>query len=392
MSDLEAILETGGAAAVEIAASALAERGHETGRCANCEAPTIGAYCAVCGQERDTHRRSVWGLLHDLFEDIISFDSRILRSAIALLVEPGEIPKAFREGRTRRYVPALRLYFFVSLIFFLILSMTGLAILQLEVTATPQKVTETNGHYYIANPAFDRNDEDAKFLKPYTEISKEKATQPGGVFSYDTRPHFFSRIGTVHSALTPLEQKRLTFPDFNVEIGNKSPPTKVVDAKKRKENEKAVKSWIDKNVFGNMRRLAADPAALNGPLTTWIPRMLFLLLPLYAFTLLLFYWRQHRKFYFVDHLIFSLTIHAFLFALLIADVGLTQILSGETVAWITCAALGIYILIAMKRFYEQGWFWTTVKFLFISFIYTVFFLFPAIGGVLALSFFGDPFG
>src|ERR1700691_5252281 len=99
MSDLEAILETGGAAAVEIAASALAERGHVASKCPNCAAPVIGPYCAVCGQERDTHRRSVWHLLGDLFEDIVSFDSRILRTAVALIAEPGELAIAFREGR-----------------------------------------------------------------------------------------------------------------------------------------------------------------------------------------------------------------------------------------------------------------------------------------------------
>ena len=82
----------------------------------------IGAYCAVCGQARDTHRRSVWGLIKVLVEDIVSFDSRILRTGWALVFKPGELASAFREGRTQRYVPALRLYLFVSLIFFLILS------------------------------------------------------------------------------------------------------------------------------------------------------------------------------------------------------------------------------------------------------------------------------
>src|SRR5665213_31702 len=389
MSDLEVILETGGAAAVEIAASALAERGHETGKCANCEAPTIAAYCAVCGQERDTHRRSVWGLVRDLGEDIVSFDSRILRTAIALLVEPGEIPKAFREGRTQRYVPALRLYFFVSLIFFLILSMTGLALVQMEVSATPVKVTmDKSGRYYITNKAYDPGGPKQRFIKPFTEIPKAEATELGGPVSYSTDFHFFSRIGAYHSRLTPSQRYWLAHPHIETQIDKAAQANKKVDSRK----EKAFKSWIDRNVFSNLQRVASDPAALNGPLTTWIPRMLFLLLPLYAFTLFLFYWRQHRKFYFVDHLIFSFTVHAFLFVALIVDVGLTQILSGGTVAWLTFAVLSVYIFIAMKRFYEQGWFWTTVKFGFISFIYTCFFLFPAIGGVLALSFFGDPFG
>ena len=76
---------------------------------------------------------------------------------LALLFEPGEIPKAFREGRTVRYMPALRLYFFVSVAFFLLLSITGIALVQLEVTATPTKVTrDAQGNYFIPNPAYDQ--------------------------------------------------------------------------------------------------------------------------------------------------------------------------------------------------------------------------------------------
>jgi hypothetical protein len=46
----------------------------------------------------------------------------------------------------------------------------------------------------------------------------------------------------------------------------------------------------------------------------------------------------------------------------------------------------------MKRFYEQGWVWTTIKFGAVSFIYSVFFLAPALGGAIALSFFGGSLG
>ncbi len=152
MGDLEAILETSGAAAVEIAASAMAERGHQVHPCPNCGKPMIGAYCAVCGQERDTNRRSVWGLVKVLVEDIVSFDSRIMRTGWALVTRPGELASAFREGRTQRYLPALRLYLFVSLIFFLILSFTNIAIMQLVVVATPTKITWINGQAFVPQP------------------------------------------------------------------------------------------------------------------------------------------------------------------------------------------------------------------------------------------------
>ena len=380
MSDFEAILETGGAAAVELAASALAERGAKTGKCPNCGASIIGPYCAMCGQERDTHRRSLFALLHDLFEDIISFDSRMLRTAYALMARPGELPRAFREGRTRSYVPAVRLYLFVSLIFFLILSFSGIAIVQLQVTATPEKVIrDAKGNTFILNPAYNKYDSDMPRLIP---ISKEKANAPGGPFSFSTNSHFFSKIGAYQSALPKAARDRLARADVNVDA---EAGVKVTNAKD-KPQARAAKMWVEKHIYEGIQRLAADPAAMNAPLTAWIPRVLFLLLPLYALLLALFYWRQRKKFYLVDHLIFSLSVHTFAFAVLIVAVGVAQVLSGELVAWVALGAVTIYLFLSFKRFYEQSWFWTSVKFIAISCIYAIFFLLPALGAIIAASF------
>jgi len=135
-----------------------------------------------------------------------------------------------------------------------------------------------------------------------------------------------------------------------------------------------------------------DPAALNGPLTDWLPRALFLLLPLYALLLAVFHLRRRKDFYLVDHLVFSLSIHTFAFVALIGAAALAQFASGEAVALLLLAVITLYIFLAMKRFYKQGWFITSVKFVLISGIYTLFFLLPAMAGILALSFFGGSFG
>jgi hypothetical protein len=382
MSDLEAILETSGAAAVEIAASALAERGGRLEPCPNCAKPMIGAYCAVCGQARDVHRRSVWGLVKVLIEDIVSFDSRIMRTGWALVLRPGELASAFREGRTQRYLPALRLYLFVSLIFFLILGVTNIALMQLVVQATPTKITWINGKPYAPNPAYDKDDADTHIMPKMIPMSKEMALKPGGHYQYSSKVYFFAPIGAYRVNLSPEARARLREASVAIEIGDKP---KSSDKAKMKAVAKT-KNWIEQHVFDGLQRLAADPAALNGPMTTWIPRILFLLMPLYALWLALFYIRQRKKFYFVDHLIFSLTIHTFGFVLLLAAAGAAQILPGETVAWGVPIVGGIYTLIATRNFYRQNWFWTAVKFASVSIFYVCFCVCPALGIVIGLSF------
>ncbi len=376
---IEAIVETGSLAAAELAASAFAGRGGDTtAACANCTHPLVGPYCASCGQPTKTRRRSIRHLLGDFFVDLVNFDSRILRTARALLFEPGELPAAFRAGRTQPYVPSIRLYLFVSLIFFVLLSVTNIAILQLEVVATPVKVVWVDGKPFMPNPAYDKGDadNDETGIKPLIPISIKKATRPGGVFEYNTLPHFFAPIRPHPPTISPVALARL-----------KDSITGKVDGPGKYDSD-----WMQRNIYGTLDKLAADPAALNGPLTTWMPRALFLLLPLYALLLALFYIRRRKDFFLVDHLVFSLSVHTVAFVALIAAVGLAQIVPGAWVAWAIFAALSVYIFIAMKRFYGQGWIKTTVKFLFISGIYTIFFLLPGLAAVLALSIFGGNLG
>lgn len=363
MGDFEGILELGGAAAVEMAASAMAERGQVPGKCPNCGTSMIGAYCAVCGQERDTHRRSVLGLMHDLIIDIVSFDSRILRTARAITLQPGELTKAFREGRTQAYMPAMRLYLFVSLIFFLVLSASGLAIVQFEVVATPAKVIhDAKGNYFLSETFGDKK-------APLIPISKEKALKPGGHFSYSTNMHYFQPVGRYHSNLPADAKKKLSSAVF---MGDDNGKPQQMDR-------------IDKRIFGTMDRLTRDPAALNGPLTTWIPRALFLLLPLYALVLAIFYFRKRKDFYFVDHLVFSLNIHTFGFVLLLLAAGTSQFLPGEAVFWGIFLIGTVYGILAVRNFYRQSWFWTLTKFATVSFVYFCFCVLPALGVVVALS-------
>jgi len=200
--------------------------------------------------------------------------------------------------------------------------------------------------------------------------------QPGGHFNFSTQAYFFARIGAYHTTLTPEQRQRLLEMP-NIQFDGKA---------------KATAATLQRNVDDMMAKLAADPAALNGPLTTWMPRALFLLLPLYAFILALFHIRRRKDFYLVDHLVFSLSIHTFAFVTLIVAAVLAQVISGEWVAWLVFVIMSLYIFLAMKNFYAQGWFMTTVKFLFVSGIYTIFCLLPAVAGVFLLSMFGGSLG
>jgi hypothetical protein len=110
-----------------------------------------------------------------------------------------------------------------------------------------------------------------------------------------------------------------------------------------------------------------------------LPQTLFFLMPLFALLLKVVYIFRRRLY--MEHLIVALHSHAFLFLALLLGM-LLVLLRGWLVphaAWVAtpltflCWALlvwaPIYLLLMQKRVYRQGWFMTTVKYLFLGWCY-----------------------
>jgi hypothetical protein len=298
-------------------------------RCANCHASLSGPFCAACGQACETHRRSLYRLVHGFIADLLHLESRTLRTIWALLARPGELSLAFHQGRTQRYVPPVRLYFFVSLLFFVALSFTHVALVQFNLSF----------HAY----------------EPIT---------PGGPPRVGVNPGlvFFQPVGSVAST-------------------THSSPAEIETIRSQTDSRD---SPFMRAGFTTLHRLQADPAALNGSLTEWLPRILFLMLPLFALVLALFHW-GNRQYFFVDHLVFSLNLYSFGFAAFLVAGVLAQFVQGDAVGWLFFSATCTYLLVAMKRFYAQSWIRTGLKFGGVAFVYTMFVLLPASGGLIAAS-------
>jgi hypothetical protein len=101
-----------------------------------------------------------------------------------------------------------------------------------------------------------------------------------------------------------------------------------------------------------------------------MPKVFFFLLPWFAFLLYLLYFR-HKQYYYVDHAILSLHYFSFIFLILVVGnyvlgkIFNTDIFTNLSVLWIL-----VWLFIAMKRIYGQGWWKTLFKF---SILWIVFF-------------------
>lgn len=322
--------------------------------CPSCHSVFLGPFCAQCGQPRDVHRRRIGKLIHDVLKDIISFDSRILRTIYALLLKPGELTAAYRDGRTQGYVPAVRLYLFTSLFFFVVLSTAHIAILQLQVSLIPYTITTDNsGQSYIQKAG----KKEAIDAEEKAEVLKQQGVGP---VYYSSESHsliFAPVLPEVKQLPQALEKKLAENGDDDGDDAIRIGKNKIDITEKINELQNAV---------------AHNPAALNKPLSEWIARVLFLLLPVFALLLALFYVRQRRDFYFVDHMVFSLNYHSFGFALLLMAAALKQTSVGIHALYCIPVGLWLYLLLSLRRVYRQSWFWTVVKTCTLSGFYFIF--------------------
>jgi hypothetical protein len=85
--------------------------------CANCGTVLEGPYCHACGQNADTHKRSIGHLIWEAIEGMFHLDGRLAATLPALFFKPGMLAKDYMEGRIVRHVPPFRTFLVALLLF-----------------------------------------------------------------------------------------------------------------------------------------------------------------------------------------------------------------------------------------------------------------------------------
>ena len=87
--------------------------------CLNCGTPLQGAFCAACGQRAVPPNPTVRELAGDAWHELSGYDGRIM-STIRGLVRPGFLTREYLAGRRAHYLPPLRVYLILSVIYFVV--------------------------------------------------------------------------------------------------------------------------------------------------------------------------------------------------------------------------------------------------------------------------------
>jgi hypothetical protein len=334
----------------------LAEPSAEPRACQNCAAPLTGPFCGQCGQHDIDYHRSFHHLIHDLLENVFHFEGKFFVTVAWLLAKPGRITVEFLAGRRMSQLNPLRFYIFVSVMFFLGLSLLNhghlidfprqqVNQLQLEIEAQA-KQGKSLGRDLTSDEK--------------TELSRrirEAIAKNGNNFDRA------AIIESVRQARTPPVASPGATP------GAKSAATPAVTGEPGKPPLPANLPFKPKVRIDRSSQLGQSLARKlsSGELTVtdiWdalehrVPTLLFLGVPLFALFLKLFYLGSGR--YYVEHLIFSLHLHTWLFLVFMVGNGYLKLASlgpswlDDLCGWALALWVPWYFFRSFRVVYAQG--------------------------------------
>ncbi len=333
--------------------------------CLNCGTALHGPFCHYCGQPDKNLVRFFPALVREMLEDFADFDSRFMRTLKPLLFRPGRLTRDYLDGRRFRYVPPLRLYIFSSLVLFFLVAVFAGSSLNLK--------------WSVA-------DDDQPNIS--LQLDEEgRAELEDALKDLDqVRPGLADQVGRqIEQAAQEAEAEPDDEPaeiDFDVNGKPWDPVTNPVELSLMPD---WVNRWINREIGESPqkgRAIEENPNLMFDKILDVLPGTMFVLLPLVA--LLLKIWYLFARRFYVEHLVFALHNHAFIFVTFIVIILLSVIVqwndpegsgtlttSVEWVKGVMLAWIPLYMLISLKRVYGQGWGLTVAKYLAVGMSYLV---------------------
>lgn len=379
--------------------------------CENCNSALIGPYCANCGQQAEPTLKYFWTVILHLLDDFFSFDSRANRTLWPLMVKPGFLTAEYFEGRRVHYVPPLRLYLFISIVFFI--SLNFFADFQQDDSFKNARADLLTTIEELSTESQNRleGDELVQALKLTSQLSN-KLNSITGTNTLNNTALFDLIEEITNLKLSQLKNGELT--EVNAESLKKKLTTwqALVDGKEDALIVGGINFGNDEQGNFTFEFLSDDANkkldeftksiekksqnsswdALFKQTVSKLPQLMFVLLPLFAVLLKIFYLFKKRLY--LEHLTVALHSHSFIFfAFMLVQIfdylsgafgsdfsflsEVTDYLAIGVLVWIP-----IYIFIMQKRVYKQGYFMTTLKYSLIGLSYLLLITFTFVAAMI----------
>ena len=338
--------------------------------CLNCEELLAeeSLYCHICSQKCTDGRITVKELLKEFFDSVFNIDSRFFKTIGALGI-PGKLTIQYFLGRHKSYSHPIRLFLVSGILFF---SLASIVTIRYAEDGLEQFENRSIRFDAFQSQVLYRVDTlTDNLLKTFPENQLLKS-------AFDSLDRELDKWNDDDSISFGYANY---YPPFRFE--QKDLKISKVDIIEMSREELGEAYKFNDNTLGEI--LVTQVLRIQTDLKEFVPTVisqsiwsfLFMMLAL-ALILKLLYVR--RKIFYIEHLIFSFHFHSFAFILGSIYLMLGLFLSDfffETISqgfiWILVGATFLYMLISMKRVYQQNWFKTFVKFCILNFSYFIVF-------------------
>jgi hypothetical protein len=343
-----------------------------TEQCKNCEQTFDSSfeYCPHCGMEA-TDNLTVGVLFSNTIENYFSIDARFFRSFLTLMIKPGVLARRFVDGKRLKYLHPAQFYLFISVVFFFIFSFT-VRKADNEVSEVIKKGLEQEINLDSIAVNADSLDitEARKAIKKNQKIIGLSDEELVGLDSVMT-----SDSGKANISFG-FERKLL---DSLIAVG--APLNQKLEAMGMKEDTNAFR----RKFYTQMLKFYEQQGGgIIQVLYDTIPIAMFLLLPLFAVFLKIFYWKPAT---FAHHLVFSFYFFTFMFTSFCVMLLVNKM--WKIPIWLevlTCLSFIVYLMIALRNFYRSSWLSAFFKANIISFFYMLIIVPVAAIGVIMVAF------
>ena len=334
--------------------------------CLNCGAVLQGHYCHNCGQENLELHESFGHMMNHAISDYFHFDHQFFHTLKPLLFKPGFLTNEYMAGRRAQYLHPVKMYIFISIVYFLLLFQNSHKVVTTK-PATGKPVTVEKAIDSVNNKiAHDKNLSAEQKKKIEKEVNKTKVV---------------TTYAGIVKVTEDTSDKRGPNKWFAPSTKDTTYEQYLANQKKLPENEQddfMTKLWNKKKIEYNKEYGTRAKDVFLEEIKHNTPKMMFLLLPLFALILKVAFWKN-KKFY-VEHLIYSFHFHCFLFLFLGMYILLQLIIpsSWGIIDWLSLlVTLYViwYIYRSLRIVYHRSIFRTITKMIGMWFMYFAAFTF-----------------
>jgi hypothetical protein len=300
--------------------------------CPNCENAFDEQFdfCPHCGQRNKNLELKLKYFLGDFLSSTFNIDSKILSTLRLLIFYPGKLTKMFLAGKRAAYVPPVRLYIVVSLVYFTLLSLIGSDIFQTN--SEEKKVLNENKVAVLQ----DDNDEAAFPTEPADTI--------------------------------PAQDIELNDNDVDIAITLDKLGQLIDEKDSLSAGAAETNSNWEKLLQNRLKRMTTveGKRTFSELLRKYMSIGMFVLMPV---TALIFKLLFYRKTYYIQHLVFVLHLQSMMYILFIV-LNLLDLIFNDSFIRVLNVFLFLFILsVWIKKFYEISWGKTIWKSLFFMVLY-----------------------